>query len=192
MLFVFVCSGTLAQQPAPKPESLKPYLKCEFDDGLYIKETQRRSKSAENFREIKMGDQTKKVSVVDGYRVMFAYEGARYFFANLKVERSDAEQYAQDKAALIDMLKYYAATEKPKMIYRDLTLINGYESYGLDREIMDHGGVLGNHIIFLDNEHVIITVYFLNQGREARRFKNLEEYYALRDRFLNQYTTCIK
>ena len=180
------------QKPSTNADSLKPYLTCEFDDGLYIKETTGRGSSAENYREIKMGNETKRVSVIDGYRVMFAYKGARYFFANMKVERSDPKEYERDKANLIDQLKYYAATEKPKMIYRARTLINGYESYGLDREVMDYGGVIGNHIIILDAEHVIVTVYFLNQGKEARRFHNLEEYHGLRDRFLDRYTTCIK
>jgi hypothetical protein len=185
-------SQSFAQQSNAKSDSLKPYLKCEFDDGLYIKETTPRGASSQNFREVKMGDQTKKISVIDGYRIMFAYPGAHYFFANVKLEGSDPNAYAQDKANLIDMLKYYAATEKPKMIFRDRTSINGYDSYGLDREVMDFGGVIGNHIIFLDNEHLVITVYFLNQGREARRFHTLDEYYGLRDRFLDHYSKCIK
>jgi hypothetical protein len=173
-------------------DSLKPYLSCNFDDGLKIKETTHRDSSGDNFREIKIGNEIKKVSVVDGYRVMFTYKGAHYFFVNMKVERSDSKEYEYDKSKLIDVLKYFATTEKPRMIYRDRTMINGYESYGVDREFMDYGGVIGNHIIFFDVDHIIVTVYFLNQGKEARRFHNLDEYHVLRDRFLDRYTTCIK
>jgi len=43
---------------------------------------------------------------------------------------------------------------------------------------MDFGGVIANYIIFLDDDHIIITVYFLNQGKEARRFHNLDEYHV--------------
>jgi len=103
ILALVLTSQSLGQQPTPKSDSLKPYLKCEFDDGLYIKETTRRSASGKNFREVKMGDQTKTVSVIDGYRIMFAYRGAHYFFANVNTMWffDDALDFAINRDATI-------------------------------------------------------------------------------------------
>ncbi len=70
--------------------------------------------------------------------------------------------------------------------------MNEYEVYGADMDVIDKGGVIGIYVIFSDADNVTVTVYFLNQGREHRRFKDIEEFRALRDTFLNRYTRCIK
>jgi hypothetical protein len=176
-----------------KSELLKPYLSCKSDDGLYVKEVTQRSKSAENYRTVRTAGGEKKVSVVDGYRVMFAYEKAHYFFANVKIEQSKVQEYASDKEAIIESIKYLPFYENvpAKMVYRGKSDFNGYEVYGADMDVIDKGGVLGIYVIFSNTDNVIVTVYFLNQGREHRRFSKIEEFRSLRDNFLNRYTRCI-
>jgi len=112
--------GIIAGRSVAPSEVLKPYLSCKSDDGLYVKEVTRRDKSGENYRTVKTAEGKKQVSVVDGYRVMFAYEKARYFFANVKVEQSRTQDYASDKETVIGSIKYLPFYEDvpAKMVYR--------------------------------------------------------------------------
>lgn len=192
--FFLFTNDVTAQNLGGKFEPLKSYLSCKFEDDLQVKEINRRSKSAESFRTVETAEGSKKVSVIDGYRVMFSYPKTPYFFANVKVEQSSPQDYAKDKETVIEEIKYLPSMKNAlvPMVYGGKRDLNGYGTYGADREVIDKGGVLGVQVLFSDTEHVIITVYFLNQGREKRRFQNIEEYRVLRDRFLNQYTSCIK
>ena len=182
-----------AQQPDSRSPSLKPYLSCKFEDDLQIVETTRRPKAAEKFRLVETASGNKRVSVLDGYRVMLAYPATPYYFANIKVEQSNERDYPNDKEIVRSQLQYSAETEQAtKIIYQDKTLFNGYESYGIDKGVIDVGGVIGTHVLFSAADHVIITIYFLNQGSENRRYQNIEEYRALREKFLDGYTRCLK
>jgi len=196
VLYVFVFdlpSHVEAQQPDRGSPSLKPYLSCKFEDDLQIVEATRRPKSAENFRLVETASRDKRVSVLDGYRVMLAYPRTPYYFANVKVERSNELDYPNDKEIVRSQLQYSAETEQAtKIIYQDKTLFNGYESYGIDKDAIDVGGVIGTHVLFSAADHVIITIYFLNQGSENRKYQNIEEYRAIREKLLEAYTRCLK
>jgi len=82
------------------------------------------------------------------------------------------------------------------MIYTDKMMLNGFEHYGMDRDKIDVGGQVGIHVLFYDADHLIITIYFLNQGKAVllnnRRFENMEQYRELRDDFLDRYTECLQ
>src|SRR5260370_1351863 len=196
VLYVFVFdlpSHVEAQQPDRGSPSLKPYLSCKFEDDLQIVAATRRPKSAEKFRLAETASGDKRVSVLDGYRVMLAYPATPYYFANVKVEQSNEKDYPNDKEIVRSQLQYSAETEQAtKIIYQDKTLFNGYEGYGIDRDVIDVGGVIGTHVLFSAADHVIITIYFLNQGSENRKFQNIEEYRASKEKFLDRYTRCLK
>ena len=68
---------------------------------------------------------------------------------------------------------------------------NGFEVHGLDREKLE-GGVLGVYLLFDNAPRVVTTIYFLNQEPQTRKFQTMEEYRALRDRFLGAYTACVQ
>ena len=191
-LLIFTGAVT-AGRPLDTSELFKPYLSCKSDDGLYVKEVKRRNNSDENYRSVKTADGEQKVSVVDGYRVMFAYEKARYYFANVKVEQSKAKEYATDKETIIESIKYLPFFENVpvQMVYRVKSDFNGYEVYGADMDVIDKGGMIGIYVIFSEADKMVVTVYFLNQGSEHRRFNNIEGFRALRDNFLKRYTRCI-
>jgi hypothetical protein len=53
------------------------------------------------------------------------------------------------------------------------------------------GGPIGTYVLFDDSRKMIVTVYFLNQRAGRRQFRTIEEYRTLRNRFLEDYTTCI-
>ena len=190
---------TLAAQSKNNTDPLAPYTTCGVGGGLEIKLVTRRPKSTEKNREVKTAKGEEKVSVVDGYRVMFGYKGVRYYFANIKIEQSDSQSYAQDKEAVINQLIHYSSTKQAtKILYTEKVLLNGFEHYGIDRDVIDVGGQVGIHVIFHDSAHLIITIYFLNQEKESiflikkRRYNNIEEYQVIKDDFLNRYTECLK
>jgi hypothetical protein len=64
------------------------------------------------------------------------------------------------------------------------------QAQGLDRSKRE-GGVLGVYLFFDNPTRTVTTIYFLNQ-EPPKRFKTMEEYAAIRDRFLSNYTSCIR
>lgn len=178
-------------------DPLKPYTKCKADGGMKIREVDRLPAKADRFREVETDKGMEKVSLLDGYRVMFAFPDLPYYYANVKIERSAADSYEQDKAILVNQLKFFTTTKEPtKMIFSDKTTLNGFEHYGLDRDKIDIGGVMGTHVFFYDSDQLVVTINFLNQSKAIflnnRRFETIEEYGELRDKFLNSYSQCLK
>jgi len=200
VLTIIVVGSPLAsargQSSSNNADPLKPYTTCKLQGDLKIKEVTRRN-SGEKYREVTTADGKQKVSVVEGYRVMFAYPDLSYYFANVKIEQSAPDRYTQDKEILVDQLKYYSSTkEATAMIFADKTLLNGFEHYGMDRDKIDVGGQVGTHLLFYDSTHLVVTIYFLNQSKAAffnkRRFETMKEYSLLRDDFLNRYSECLR
>lgn len=66
-----------------------------------------------------------------------------------------------------------------------------YEGYGSSRRTLI-GNMLGIYVLFSDADHAIITVYFINQNANRKRFQTIEEWRVLREQFLQTYTACIK
>lgn len=177
-------------------DPLKPYTTCTVPGELKIKEVTRRAGKTK-YREIDIGGDKQKISVVDGYRVMFAYPDLTYYFANVKIEQSDPASYLKDKELLINQLKHLSATkQETAILFDDKTLINGFEHYGLDRDKIDVGGQVGTHVLFDDPAHLVVTVYLLNQSKAVflnkRRFESIAEYRELRDDFLKNYSACLR
>ena len=180
-----------------KTDPLKPYTKCKADGDMKIREIDRLPEKAKRFREVETEKGKEKVSLLDGYRVMFAFPDLPYYYANVKIEQSAADSYEQDKAILVNQLKFYTATKQAtKTIFSDKTTLNGFEHYGVDRDKIDIGGTVGTHVLFYDSDQLVVTIYFLNQSKAAlfnkRRFETIEEYGELRDKFLNSYSQCLK
>jgi len=196
LLTVLSSSVGLVALAQTNTDPLKPYTTCKVSGDLKIREVARRT-SKELFREVTLGTDKQRVSVTDGYRVMFAYRDLLYYFANVKIEQSSADSYDKDKEILISQLKYYTTVkEATKMIFSDKVQLNGFEHYGLDRDKIDLGGQVGAHVLFLDSKHLVVTVYFLNQSKAVfgnnRRFESIQEYHELKDNFLNAYSACLK
>ena len=203
ILIVAITSPVPFAQSKSDPDPLKPYTACKLSGDLKIKEVTRLRKSREKFREVETAKGLEKVSVMDGYRVMFAYEDLFYYFANVKIELSDLTSYPDDKLKVVSSLKNAAATtQNTGIISSDKSMLNGFEHYALDRDKIDVGGTLGIHVLFYDAKNLIITIYLLNQEDKTtgslfwrngkRRFNNLAEYQTLKDDFLNRYSECLK
>jgi hypothetical protein len=179
------CAGMrAARQPDP---ALQPYLACRPSDPElrhFHTESWRREK---NYREVTSGSETRRVSVIDGYRVLYVHAATETPFANVKVERSAPAEYAADKAFLIRM--QHDMPQFDKVTYWSAP-VNGLEVHGIDKTAIDVGGVVGVYLIFEDRKQVVTSVYLLNQGPKVRKFVELESYKLVRDRFLGDLTRC--
>jgi hypothetical protein len=200
LIAISAWSMSVSGQSQSKSDPLKPYTTCKLPGDLKVKEVTRRSKG-DNYRYVKTAKGNEKVSVVDGYRVMFAYSDVLYYFANAKIEQSEPASYLEDKEKVINELKYFSSTKQATgIIFTDREMLNGFEHYGIDRDKIDVGGQVGIHVLFYDRDHLIITIYILNQDDKnafrsqfgKRRFTNIEEYRALKDKLLNDYSACLQ
>ncbi len=120
---------------------------------------------------------------------MFAYPNED-FYANVKVELLPSDSYTHSKEALISEFDRILASGDDSRNYSLKPMLNGFEIQGLDRNKRE-GGVLGIYLFFDNPSHTVTTIYFLNQ-EPPKRFTTMAEYAVLRDRFLNEYTSCIR
>ena len=130
------------------------------------------------------------VSVTTGHRLMYAYRNAGYFFANVKIEQSNAAEYVRDKEVIERHLRSLRSTEDTNSVY-SRRVMNGMPLHSYEANVLDEGGVIGIYTAFADRDHLVITAYLLNQGEKNRRFHTLAEYRILRDRFLDDLTACV-
>src|SRR6185436_3630616 len=108
---LLACAAMSAQ--AQTSAKLKPFAACEgFADGVRVKRETPRPASEPPWREVTAKGVTRKISVVDGVRVVYAYP-EKEPFADVKAEASDPAKYADDKRELQRMFEAFAATEGP-------------------------------------------------------------------------------
>ncbi len=167
---------------------LRPYIHCDgFAGGVRGVALDRRPQTAERWREVGFGNRSGRVSVVDGYRVAYSFPRT-FHFANLKAERSDPSRYAEDKQIvtrnLADMAKADGDTALADFSDR------GFSGQTLAKKEL-RGTTLAITQIFSDEDSVIVTIYFMNQVPEMRRFQTHEEFIALRDSFIRGYVECV-
>jgi hypothetical protein len=191
-----ISSVLIVRAQSTSTDPLKSYTTCKVPGDLKIREVTRRN-ATNNYREITADKGKQKVSVVAGYRVMFAYPDLPYYFANVKIEQSAPDSYAADKEILVNQLKYYSTIkEAHPMIFEDKKMLNDFEHYGIDRDKIDVGAQVGVHILFYDPANLVVTIYFLNQSKAAffnnRRYEDTKGYREVRDDFLNSYSECLK
>lgn len=132
----------------------------------------------------------RKISVLDGYRLMLSQREPSYF-ANMKIEKSDPRQYSSDKDAAIKSLEYGMQTAAPgiKPVW-DHMPYNGFDVYAATDTTMGANGPNGIYLLFRDSAQVIVTIYFLGQKPEYRHFRTIQEHDAIVDKMLEDLTTC--
>ena len=146
----------------------------------------RRPQTAEPWREVGFGGMSERISVVDGYRVMYSY-ARTHPFANLKAERSDPSRYSEDKRIVTLNFTEMAKADGTLDLAEFSHL--GFSGQTLTKRELA-GRSLGMAQIFSDADSVIVTVFFLNQAPEDRRFQTHEEFDSLRDAFVRGYIEC--
>jgi hypothetical protein len=173
---------------AEEAVTMQAYVHCDgFAGGVRGVTLDRRPADAAPWREVGLGEKTERVSVVDGYRVMYSYPRT-YWFANLKAERSDGSRYREDKRIVTE---YFVALADAD----DSTVLTSFFDRGFAGQTLTKkalgGSTLGITQILSDEDSVIVTIYFMNQASENRAFQTYEEFVALRDGFVRGYIECV-
>ncbi len=166
----------------------QPYVHCDgFAEGVRGVTLDRRPQTAEPWRDVGFGYKSERVSVIDGYRVMYSY-ARTYPFAKLKAEQSDPSKYLEDKEIVTS---YFADIAKAD----DKSDLVNFSGQGFSGQTLTKseltGRTLGITQILWDDDSIIVTIYFLNQAPENRKFKTYEEFISLRDSFIHGYIECV-
>ena len=173
---------------AEDSSKLQPYIHCDgFAGGVRGVTLDRRPSTAEPWRDVSSGDWTWRVSVVEGYRVMYSYPRT-YPFASLKAERSDPSKYAEDKQVVMRSLAELASADGNTELvdFSD----HGFSGQTVTKKALG-GSTLGITQIFSDRDLVIVTISFLNQAPQNRKFQTYAEFVSLRDDFVRGYMECV-
>jgi hypothetical protein len=170
-------------------EPLDAYVLCQYGAGLSVVSTTRLPGQGVRYRTVATSSGEKKISVVDGYSLMVG-QGEPSYFANMKVEKSDPSQYVSDKDAAIKSLEFAMQQSSTGKAVWEHTPYNSFDVYGVNDPTMSGNGPNGIYVLFRDSTQTIVTIYFLGQKPEYRKFKTIEEHDALRDHVLAQLTTC--
>ena len=178
--------------PAAAAQSaLLAYAGCPLGGNLTAATIHGRTAGSPPTRTVDTGTGKQSVSVGEGYRVMLAFPDTDPF-VNLKIERSVPGHYAADKQIILDQLQFLAGRSKPEgAVTVERSVDKGIDIAAL-KALNDsrlEGGVVSMVTLFDDEQEVIATAYLLNQKRRA--FQTLEEYKSLRDRFIDDLTSCM-
>lgn len=172
---------------AASSATLQAYIHCDgFAGGVRGVALDRRPPTGAPWREVGLGAKSERVSVIDGYRVMYSYPRT-YWFARLNAERSDPSRYGEDRRIVTENFAALAAADG------DASLADfserGFAGQNLTKKKLG-GTTLGITQLLSDEDSVIVTIYFANQAPENRAFHTHAEFVALRDRFVRGYIEC--
>jgi len=178
-----------AQSAKVEPQGpLARYVTCKFADSLYTDSTARLPGTGVRFRSVTTTKGEKKISAIDGYRFLLS-QGRPSYFADISVETSDFGLYGVDKGAAIDNLHYVlqSAVGHP---YWEHESRDGFEIFGETDESFDQRGPTGRYVILNDATQTIISINFLGQAPQDRRFVNIDEHDDIRDGVIGALIKC--
>jgi hypothetical protein len=166
-------------------DNLRQYINCNFGARISVEES---DENAQSFvRAVNTADGSKDVVVRHGFSLHIAYAGTP--FVNFKAERLASFDAA--KRNLIQSLNLTTArssdmeTKAPPR-----SSLNGFDIYATNRAKLT-GSVQSMYLLFRDTDQTVVTLYILNTPPEAPQFSTIEQYDALRDRFVQTYTACV-
>jgi hypothetical protein len=181
----------VAQSSSPEhTAALRNYESCSFDDGLQIVTIDSLPPGVQQ-RAVNTSHGPKIIHMLAGDRILFAYGVGGDFFANVKPEVLPADTWDSEKQDLLDEIAALLTSQPGTVPNTSLpATMHGLEVHGIDRTELK-GGTLGFYVLFDNGRHIATSVYLLDQKPLTRRFQTIEQYRALRTRFLSAYTGCI-
>jgi hypothetical protein len=186
---LLACAATGAQ--ADSSAVLKPYASCEgFAGGVRIKRQTPRPADEPPWREVTAKGVTRRISVIDGVRTVYAWPD-KDPFADLKAEASDPAKYAEDKRELERMFEAVAQPKGPGPTRRSRG--RGYSGQEVVKPALG-GSMLAITQLFFDADKVVVSIYFPwfpKQPASALSFADHGQFVALRAAFMRGYLDCI-
>jgi hypothetical protein len=108
---------------------------------------------------------------------------------NLKIELSVKGRFSADKRNALEEMKHVSDTSHGTPAL-ERGMQHGVDMAALNRARLE-GGVISIYSFFDDESGIIATAYILNQLPERRAFRDLQQYRILRDRFVEEFTSCM-
>lgn len=217
-VFAFLLAMPVVAQPlnpTALPALYQGLIPLEMSGGLQLVDLQTRCVGCSPWRELNFYSltepvKTERVTVVDGYRAMYAFAGSQYF-ANVKIERSDFGHFDADREImeralrhecqrkLVNVEDYLAknhsvrerieAIRMPGRPYLEVEqgMRNGIAYLMCTENAI---GLISSTIsqvqLFVPEKRVTITAYLL--GQKKTHFNTIAEFRTLRDAFLEDYS----
>jgi hypothetical protein len=192
MIHTSLLSLTLAASGAaanPPDADLQAIASCVSAGAIKGVETHKRGGPAGSRAIQVSGEPDRRVSVLEGYRVMLATPQGKYF-VNLKIERSAHDQAETDREAIRRQMQAMASRAPAGSPPLKRQQGDGIETLGLDQPTLDSGS-LGFYTLFVPQADLVVTAYLLNQPPAERAFATYADYERLRDQALVQIKGCL-
>lgn len=166
---------------------MQPYVRCfRLDDGLQAISSDARQKNLEPWREVKVGESSRRISVVAGTRLIYAYPD-KVPFARMMVEQSEWSSYDEDVKNAQEAFADSARTGDANYLSFNL---KGVSARNLTRRQIA-GETLGKTELYFDSDHTLVSVYYINPPIDKARFKTMQEFSSARERFETSYVECV-
>jgi len=194
VLWITLVAAAIASPAAAQDAALKSggplarYAACKFSNGLSVDSATRLTGKGTQYRSVMTTKGEKRVSAIDGYRFLLA-QGSPSYFAEIRVESPDPVEYPDDRDVAIDNLHYVlqSAVGKP---YWEHDSRDGFEVYGETDSSFGERGPTGQYVIANDALQTLITINFLGQAPQDRRFVNIDEHDEIRDGVIDALIKC--
>lgn len=181
--------GAHAQDRTADP--LAPLAQC-INRSQFQFKTQERLPASATTRVVKMAAGERLVSTADGYRLMLFRKSSQPF-ANLKIERSAAGQFAADRETIVAQMQEMSAGSKPPhQVPLETDARLGVEVLGLNNAgIAETPGIISFYTLLHAASGTVASAYVLNQPADPRDFATDAQYQALRDQFIASLANCM-
>jgi len=180
-----------AREPIEK--MLSAYTACPAHDTPFVVFAVRRVTKDWNERLVRQTPEgVKEISRTDSYDVLITFKDTMRF-ADVRPDRSQPENYNNDKEVVLKNLQQAINTSKSMAVEKPAEKqFNGFETFSLYRSELI-GNTLGISVIFDDANKMIVTIYFTNavKGNQTN-FKTTQEWMSLREAFLDSFTKCVE
>jgi hypothetical protein len=171
--------------------ALKKYASCEgFAKGAGIKLQTPRPADEPPWRELTAKGVTRRVSVIDGIRVVYGFPD-KEVFADLKAEASDPAKYAEDKRERQRLVEAVGESQGSGA-YTTLKG-RGYTGQEVVKPALE-GSTLAITQLFFDADKVAVSISFPNFPQlpaSERSFSDHAQFVKLRAAFIRGYLDCI-
>lgn len=190
LAIAMLIAASVSQAQDRSGDTLQGMTHCFSDGEFHAGSTNRRTAGTDS-RIVNTAGGQRLVSVADGYSMMI-FRRSKQPLVNLKIERSVAGKFDDDRAAIMLQLARLADSSKPPhAIAIETSSLNGIAIAGLNNRPLVTPGVISIYQLFDAASETIATAYVLNQAPAEREFSDEAGYRALRDRFIGTLSACM-
>ncbi|MDH5393504.1 MAG: hypothetical protein OEY11_09990 [Gammaproteobacteria bacterium] len=180
-------SSSAFLNPASNREHLfNAYTRCSFSDyQLYSKK--RLPPGVEKFRTLQVASEKKKVSRLDGYRLKYKNKSG-FEVLNIKVELSDARQYAEDKKTIRE---WFDGFKSGGIFSVSFEKKSHFSQFQLKNSYLAEKRMLYKVVMFDDDAQMITSLVFVNPPGYRHSYQTIEEFLPAGISAVSLYQQCV-